>query len=51
VAQVRNELARIKVDALNTIAHNEQLKVNKYLNVTCKKHLCGRVRHLCGKIR
>ena len=27
VAQVRNELARIKVDSLNTIAHNEQLKM------------------------
>lgn len=26
LAQVRNELARIKVDALNTLAHNDQLK-------------------------
>lgn len=26
MAQVRNELARIKVDSLNTIAHNDQLK-------------------------
>jgi len=26
LAQVRNELSRIKVDALNTLAHNDQLK-------------------------
>ncbi len=26
IAQVANELARIKVDALNTTAHNTQLK-------------------------
>ncbi len=27
VAQVKNELSRIRVDALNTTAHNDQLKV------------------------
>ena len=26
LAQVENELARIQVDSLNTIAHNEQLQ-------------------------
>eukprot|EP00802_Teleaulax_amphioxeia_P002613 Tamp_02616.p1 GENE.Tamp_02616~~Tamp_02616.p1 ORF type:complete len:923 (-),score=491.61 Tamp_02616:1452-3851(-) len=38
IAQVRNELSRIKVDALNTLAHNDQLKATvKDIDVELKR--------------